>query len=154
MLSIRNVDGSEVHIQSIDSCLVDATNFARVIRKMTANKLKGDGHRIPPNHRANLTAKFFTEYEAGEYGMTMHLNVNWKNNIQLRMLGLNQTILVLDPAPSFLDLQTMSLYITMIGGLIGLFYLFRAIANPASSTRKHLPKLRPARARKSRSNKH
>ncbi|KAL9557309.1 hypothetical protein MBANPS3_001463 [Mucor bainieri] len=136
MLSIRNMGDSEIYIQSMDSCLMDAANFNRVIRKMTANKFKGHGHRIPPNHRANLTTKFYTEYEAGEYGMTVHLNVNWKDNIHLRMLGLNQTIMVLDPVPSLLDSQTTSLYITMIAGLIGLFYFFKAIATP-SSTRKH-----------------
>jgi len=45
---------------------------------MTANRFKGNGHYIPPNHRANLTVKFFTEYETGEYGTTMYIGLKWK----------------------------------------------------------------------------
>ncbi|KAL7334501.1 hypothetical protein PS15p_200116 [Mucor circinelloides] len=128
---------SELHVESVDSYLVDNTNFTRVIRKMTANRFKGDGHHISPNHRANLTIKFFTEYETGEYGTTMYISLKWKNDIHLHMLGLNQTILILDPAPSLFDSQTASLYITMVAGLIVLFYFFKVVVNPTTTKKPY-----------------
>ncbi|KAI8974630.1 translocon-associated protein, alpha subunit [Pilobolus umbonatus] len=137
ILDLANKEDKAYNVYAISGRVTKLDDHSTIIRNLTTTR-----YNTPLDAKANVRVpySFYSEFKAGDYGLTVFVDLESNGN-GLRFVGYNGTMTVTEPEGTWFDPQLIVLYIVLLAGAVGLYYIVRSALSPEVTKTKKVKKV-------------